>query len=194
MLEHAGRALAGHGISANTVTVTGFLIGFAAAISIVLDAFALGFILIGISRICDGLDGAVAKATAQTEFGGFLDILLDFAFYGLIPFAFIFADPYENGVAGGLLLLTLYINGASFLAFEAMAQKCNLSTDARGAKSLCFTAGLAEATETIAVFLAFCLFPQWFCEIAVIFALVCFYSALSRIMLVRIIFKREIQA
>ncbi|MCV9998947.1 CDP-alcohol phosphatidyltransferase family protein [Pararhizobium sp. YC-54] len=194
LLDRAGRALAGHGISANAVTVTGFLIGFAAAVSIVLDAFVVGFILIGISRICDGLDGAVARATEKTEFGGFLDILLDFAFYGLIPFAFIVADPYENGVAGGLLLLTLYINGASFLAFEAMAQKGCLSTDACGAKSLCFTTGLAEATETIAVFLAFCLFPQWFCEIAVIFALICFYTALSRIMLARIIFKREIPA
>ena len=85
--------------------------------------------------------------------------MLDFAFYGLIPFAFIFADPYENGVAGGLLLLSFYINGASFLAFSIMAEKRGLSTDIRGAKSLYFTTGLAEATETIAVFLAFCLFP-----------------------------------
>ncbi|WP_276119240.1 CDP-alcohol phosphatidyltransferase family protein [Pararhizobium qamdonense] len=190
-LDRAGRALAAYGFTANTVTVTGFLIGVAAAAAIVLDAYAAAFVLIGLSRICDGLDGAVARATQKTDFGGFLDIVLDFAFYGLIPFAFIFADPYENGVAGGLLLLSFYINGASFLAFSIMAEKRGLSTDIRGAKSLYFTTGLAEATETIAVFLAFCLFPHWFCEIAICFALVCFYTTVSRIILARTFFTGE---
>ena len=193
-LDRAGQALARRGIGANAVTMAGFLIGLAAALAIILDAFACGFILIGASRICDGLDGAVARATERTDFGGFLDIVLDFAFYGLIPFAFILADPYENGAAGGLLLLSFYINGASFLAFSVMAEKCGLVTEVRGAKSIYFTTGLAEATETIAVFLAFCLFPHWFSEIAVCFALVCFYTALSRIMLARTRFKAERQA
>ncbi|WP_349437116.1 CDP-alcohol phosphatidyltransferase family protein [Pararhizobium sp. A13] len=193
-LDRAGRALARRGISANTVTITGFLLGLAAAIAIVLDAFAWGFILIGASRICDGLDGAVARATDSTDFGGFLDIVLDFAFYGLIPFAFILADPYENGAAGGLLLLSFYINGASFLAFAVMAEKRGLATDARGAKSLYFTTGFAEATETIVVFLAFCLLPHWFSEIAIGFSLVCFYTALSRVILARTSFRTEKQA
>lgn len=193
-LDRAGRSLAVRGIGANAATITGFLIGLMAAIAIVLDAYAWAFVLIGVSRICDGLDGAVARATQQTDFGGLLDIVLDFAFYGLIPFAFILADPYENGVAGGLLLLSFYINGSSFLAFSIMAEKRGLATDVRGTKSLYFTTGLAEATETIAVFLAFCLFPQWFSEIAIIFAFVCFYTALSRIVLARASFKRESQA
>ena len=193
-LDRAGRSLAVRGIGANAATITGFLIGLMAAIAIVLDAYAWAFVLIGVSRICDGLDGAVARATQKTDFGGFLDIVLDFAFYGLIPFAFILADPYENGVAGGLLLLSFYINGSSFLAFSIMAEKRGLATDVRGTKSLYFTTGLAEATETIAVFLAFCLFPQWFSEIAIIFAFVCFYTALSRIVLARASFKRESQA
>lgn len=190
-LDRAGQRLAVRGIGADTVTIMGFVIGLAAGIAIVLDAYVWAFVLIGLSRICDGLDGAVARATRKTDFGGFLDIVLDFAFYGLIPFAFILADPYENGVAGGLLLLSFYVNGASFLAFSIMAEKRGLTTDARGAKSLYFTTGLAEATETIGVFLAFCLFPQWFCEIAVIFALVCFYTALSRIMLATQVFGRK---
>jgi phosphatidylglycerophosphate synthase len=193
-LDRAGQALARRGISANAMTITGFLLGLAAAIAIVLDAFAWGLILIGTSRICDGLDGAVARATGKTDFGGFLDIVLDFAFYGLIPFAFILADPYENGAAGGLLLLSFYINGASFLAFAVMVEKRGLATAAQGMKSLYFTTGLAEAKETSAVFLAFCLFPHWFSEIAIGFALVCFYTALSRIMLARANFRTETQA
>ncbi|MBB5533725.1 CDP-alcohol phosphatidyltransferase family protein [Rhizobium giardinii] len=185
-LDHAGQALARRGIGANTVAVTGFLLGLAAALAIVLDAFAWGFVLIGASRICDGLDGAVARATDRTDFGDFLDIVLDFAFYGLIPFAFILADPYENGAAGGLLLLSLYINGASCLAFAVMAGKGGLATEARRVKSLCFTTGL--------VFLGFCLLPHWFSEIAIGFSLVCFYTALSRVMLARARFRAETQA
>ena len=184
-MDRAGRALARRGVGANAVTLAGFAIGVAAAVAIVCDAFALGLLLILASRLCDGLDGAVARATAKTDFGGFLDIVLDFAFYGLVPFAFILHDPYENGMAGGLLLLSFYINGASFLAFAVIAEKRGLSTKARGEKSLYFTTGLAEASETIAVFLAFCLFPHWFPEIAIGFALICVYTTLSRIMLAR---------
>ncbi len=193
-LDQGGRFLAARGITANTVTIAGFLLGLAAAIAIIIDELMLAFILVSASRLCDGLDGAVARATAKTDFGGFLDIVLDFAFYGFIPFAFILSDPYENGAAGGLLLLAFYINGASFLAFAVMAEKRGLTTDVRGTKSLYFTTGLAEATETIAVFLAFCLFPYWFSEIAVLFALICFYTTLSRLMLARASFRDSVQA
>jgi phosphatidylglycerophosphate synthase len=190
-LDRAGKALARRGISANAMTIMGFLLGLAAAIAIVLDAFAWGFILIGASRACDGLDGAVARATKKMDLGGFLGIVLDFAFYGLIPFAFILADPYENGAAGGLLLLSFYIDGASFLAFAVMAEKRGLATHERGVKSFYFNTCLAEATETIAVFLAFCLLPHWFSEIAIGFSLVCFYTALSRVILARRVFTSE---
>jgi hypothetical protein len=61
-------------------------------------------------------------------------------------------------------------------------------------KSFYFTTGLAEATETIAVFLAFCLLPHWFSEIAIGFSLVCFYTALSRVILARRVFTSETQA
>ncbi|MBW9063543.1 CDP-alcohol phosphatidyltransferase family protein [Rhizobium herbae] len=193
-LDHAGQALARRGVGANTVAVTGFVLGLAAALAIVLDAFAWGFVLIGASRICDGLDGAVARATDRTDFGDFLDTVLDFAFYGLIPFAFVLADPYENGAAGGLLLLSLYINGASCLAFGVMVERGGLATDAQRVKLLSVTTGLAEATKTIAVFLAFCLLPHWFSEIAIGFSLVCFYTALSRVMLARARFRAETQA
>ena len=114
-----------------------------------------------------------------------LDIVLDFAFYGVIPFGFILADPAGQRLAGAVLLLSFYVNGSSFLAYAVMAEKRKLATDVRGPKSLYFTTGLAEATETIAVFLAFCLLPHWFSEIAYGFALCRFYTALSRIVLAR---------
>lgn len=181
VLDGVGNRLASAGVSPNAVSVAGFFIGVLAALAIVAGWFAAAAALTVASRACDGLDGAVARAqNRQTDFGGYLDIVLDFAFYGMIPFAFIVHDPEANGLAGGLLVLSFYVNGASFLAYATMAEKRSLTSEARGRKSLYFTTGLAEAGETLIVFVAACLFPTAFPPIAAIFAVICFYTALSR--------------
>lgn len=187
-LDRVGRWIAAAGIGADVVTLAAFAIGIAAAIAIVFGHFLVALCLILLSRALDGLDGAVARATRTTDLGGYLDIVLDFAFYGLIPFAFVAHDPVANGLAGGLLILSFYVNGASFLAYAIMAEKRALTTRGRGVKSLYFTTGLAEATETLIVFVAFCIFPGWFAALAMVFAVICFYTALSRIVLAMRVF------
>lgn len=182
-LNRAGRRLAEAGVTANMVTVLAFVVGLAAAIAIAFGLYWLGLVLILASRLGDGLDGAVARHTQKTDFGGYLDIVLDFAFYGLVPLGFVLADPASNALAGAVLILSFYVNGASFLAYAVMAERRGLTTEARGEKSLFFTTGLAEATETIAFFAAFCLFPAWFPALALVFAVLCFYTALSRIVI-----------
>jgi phosphatidylglycerophosphate synthase len=187
-LDRIGRFAATRGVSANAVTVAGFALGVAAALAIVTGYFGTALLLGIASRALDGLDGAVARATQPTDFGGYLDIVLDFAFYGLIPFAFVLYAPQANGVGGALLILSFYVNGASFLAYAAIAEKRALTSSARGVKSLYFTTGLAEASETVIVFALFCLFPAWFAPIAYVFAAICFYTALSRIVLAASLF------
>ena len=184
----AGRWLSDRGATPNGVTLAAFALGVAAAALIATHWFVLGGVVLVASRIGDGLDGWVARASGrQTDFGGFLDIVLDFAFYGVIPFAFALADPPANAVAAAFLVLTFYVNGASFLAYAQMAEK--RGTVERGSKSLLYTTGLAEATETISVFVAMCLFPAWFPWLAWGFGAVCLYTAFSRIMLARETFR-----
>ncbi len=182
-LTRIGNKLALLGVTADAVTWAGFGIGVLAALAISWQFYLSGLVLLLASRLADGLDGAVARATKKTDLGGYLDIVLDFAFYGLIPLGFVFADPGANAVAGAVLLLSFYVNGSSFLAYAIMAERRGMDTDRRGAKSLYFTTGLAEATETLAVFAAFCLWPAHFAVIAWVFAAVCFYTAASRIVL-----------
>ena len=183
-----GRWLSERGATPNGVTVAAFAAGLAAAALIAVHWFAAGAIVLLLSRLGDGLDGWVARASGrQTDFGGFLDIVLDFAFYGAIPFAFALANPQENAVPGAFLVLTFYVNGASFLAYAQMSEK--RGTVERGSKSLLYTTGLAEATETIAVFIAMCLFPAAFGWLAWGFGAVCLYTAFSRIMLAREAFR-----
>jgi phosphatidylglycerophosphate synthase len=182
-LDSLGERLAKAGISANAVTIIACIIGLAAAAAIAAGLFWLGLALLLVSRLGDGLDGAVAKVNGRTDLGGYLDIVLDFLFYGAIPVGFVLADPSANAIAGAVLVFSFYVNGSSFLAYAIMAERRKLATDARGAKSLFFTTGLAEASETIAVFVAFCLFPDWFPLLAYAFAALTFYTALSRMVL-----------
>ncbi len=187
-LDAGGRRIAALGVTANSVTITGCIIGLAAAFAIWQHYYVVGLVLLLASRLCDGLDGAIAKVTEPTDFGGFLDIVLDFVFYGAIPLGFILADPSANGVAGSVLIFSFYVNGTTFLAYAIMAEKQDMVSTERGEKSLYFTTGLAEGTETIAVLSAFCLFPQHFSIVAYIYAGICFYTALSRIILANRVF------
>jgi len=140
--------------------------------------------------VADGLDGAVARATQKTDFGGYLDIVCDFALYGAIPLAFVIRDPAANGVAGAVVLWSFYVNGASFLGFAILAAKQGMQTTTRGEKSLYFTAGLLEGTETIVFFVALCLWPAWFAPLAYGFGALCLVTALSRVLLAQRVFGR----
>lgn len=180
-LDGAGAALARRGLSADAVTLLAFVTGLLAVLAASLGWFLAALVLMLLSRLGDGLDGAVARHTCRTDRGGFLDITLDFAFYGAFPFGFVLFDPAANGLAGAALLLSFYVNGASFLAFAVMAEKRGMASTARGPKSLFFTTGLAEATETILAFALMCLFPAWFPTIAWAFAAVTAYTTLSRL-------------
>lgn len=187
-LDRTGAWLAARGVRADHVTVSACLLGLAAAGLVATGHMIPALVLIIVSRIGDGLDGSVARATRRTDFGGYLDITLDFVFYGAIPLGFVIHDPAANGLAGAALIFSFYVNGASFLAYAIVAEKRGLSTDARGAKSIYFTTGLAEASETFIVFALFCLWPAGFAPVAWVFAAICLYTALSRVMQARAVF------
>ena len=182
-LNVVGAQLAKTGISANAVTGVGLALGIVAAVLIALGNVQAGLWVLLLSRVADGLDGAVARATQKTDFGGYWDIVADFFFYGAIPVAFVVLDPSANAVAGALLLLSFYFNGGTFLGYAILAEKHKLQTAQRGSKSLYFTTGLLEGTETIAFFVACCIWPQHFGIMAYLFAAACFYTAFARILL-----------
>jgi phosphatidylglycerophosphate synthase len=189
LMEIAAARVASAGVTANQVTVAGWGIGLAAAAAIALQWYLVGLALFLLNRLGDGLDGAIARLKGSTELGGYLDIVLDFAVYGAIPLGFILADPSANAMAGAVLVVSFYVNGASFLAFSAIAARLGMETRVRGPKSIYFTTGLAEGTETILFFVLFCLFPQWFAPLALVFAAMCFWTAFWRVMEARRLFR-----
>ena len=180
-LNAVGTSLARRGVWANLVTIIGLALGLIAAGFVTVDAHALALVFILLSRIADGLDGAIARASQKTDFGGYLDITCDFLFYGAIPMAFVIADPSVNGAAGAILLTSFYFNGASFLGYAILAEKRGLETAAQGVKSLYFSNGLLEGTETIGFFVLLCLFPASFPLLALIFGALCFLTGALRL-------------
>ena len=180
-LDRIARRLARHGIGADALTFTGLAVGWVGAGAIGLQAFWLGAALILASRLLDGLDGAVARATTPTDRGGFLDISLDFLFYPAIPLAFAVAAPAANALAAAVLLAAFVGTGTSFLAFATIAAKRGLSSVDYPDKSFYFLGGLTEATETLAFFVAMCLWPQHFATLAFLFAAMCAVTIATRI-------------
>lgn len=187
-LNAVATVLAGTGLSANAVTVLGFLLGLAGAVAIALGHIWLGLILILANRALDGLDGALARKLGPTDFGGFLDIVLDFLFYSSIPLAFAVLAPGDNAVAAAFLIFSFMGTGSSFLAFATVAAKHGLSTEIRGRKSFYYLGGLTEGAETIAFFTACCIFPEHFALLAYIFGALCWVTTATRITAARTAF------
>ena len=181
VMTRGARGLVRLGVGADAISFTGFAIGLAAAAAIAFQQYVAGLALLLLSRLLDGLDGAVARATTPTDRGGFLDITLDFLFYAAIPLAFAIADPATNALPAAVLLASFMGTGSSFLAFAAVAEKRGLTDTALPGKSFYFLGGLTEATETIAAFAAMCLWPQWFAPIAYGFAVLCGVTIALRI-------------
>ncbi|CAK1744213.1 CDP-alcohol phosphatidyltransferase family protein [Vibrio crassostreae] len=180
-LNQSAKVLNQIGITANQTTLFGFLAGCLAFPALAFQQYewALGFIVF--NRVCDGLDGALARIQGISDAGGFLDISLDFLFYSLIPFGFVIANPEHNAIAGAFLIFSFIGTGSSFLAFAVMAGKRGIENPVYKHKSLYYMSGLTEGTETIACFIAFCIWPQHFAVIAYTFGATCWLTTFMRI-------------
>lgn len=182
-LNAAAGMLARGGVGADAVTAASVACGLACAAAIAVGLDGLALLLLALGRIGDGLDGAIARVTQRTDRGGLADIVGDFVFYGAVPLAFALRAPDANALAAAWLLFSFYVNGASFLAYAAIAAKRGLTTEVRGPKSIYFTAGLAEGTETILVFVAMILLPELFTTLAIAFGVVCIVTAGARVVI-----------
>jgi phosphatidylglycerophosphate synthase len=178
-LNAVGRVLAGAGVSANGLTFAGLALGLAAAGAIALGQIGWGLALIIANRLLDGLDGAVARVRGPTDLGGYFDIVADFAFYVSVPLGFGILSS-ANTLPALVLVASFVLTGVSFLAFAVIAGKRGATTEAHGRKSFFYSTGLAEGAETIAVFIAMCLMPEWFGAIAYAYAALCVLTVVQR--------------
>ena len=180
LLNPIGRGLVTLGFTANQVTMIGAAFGLIAAGCVAAGLFypALWFVIA--NRVIDGLDGAVARASRSSDFGGYLDIVSDFIFYSAIPLAFAVAQP-ETALAAAFLIFSFIGTATSFLGFAILAEKHQVTTQIRGKKAFYYLGGLTEGTETILLFLAMLVWPDYFSVMAIIFGILCWLTTGTRV-------------
>ena len=166
-------------ISPDVITYFGMALGLAGAISAWQRLWIPALILWLLSRLADGIDGSLARRRiaaggVKNPAGGYLDIMSDFTVYG----SFVIGVAHGSGqsyLPFLFVLLAYYLNGTSFLAFSSIGEKEGVRLE--DGRSLSFIYGLAEATETILVHSAWCIFPSGAGRIASIWAVIVFISA-----------------
>ena len=180
VLNPIGRGLVVLGITANQVTMVGVAFGLIAAGCVAAGLFYPAFWFVIANRIIDGLDGAVARASRSSDFGGYLDIVSDFIFYSAVPLAFAVARP-ETALAAAFLIFSFIGTATSFLGFAILAAKHHVTSQISGKKAFYYIGGLTEGTETILLFLAMLVWPDYFNHMAIIFGILCWVTTGTRI-------------
>ena len=174
-------------LSASQITITGFIFGLMMCLFIFLELFFLAIFFLILNRICDGLDGVMARLTAPTYLGAYLDIVLDFIFYSAFILIFGLIDS-SNIVISCLLLFSYICTGTTFLAQAVIQPKLDLiqkdeSLDIDIPKSIYYSAGLIEGSETILFMILCLLFPNLYFFFGLTFTILCLITALSRILI-----------
>ncbi|MFW5695328.1 MAG: CDP-alcohol phosphatidyltransferase family protein, partial [Alkalispirochaeta sp.] len=128
-------------LSPNAITGISLLPGLAAAVLAGAALWGWAIAAFAVNRVLDGLDGIVARARdTQTDFGGYLDIMADFAVYAAIPIGVwlgatdagvstVVADgrPAQSAITTALpvvvLLAIFYLNAASWMYLSALIER-----------------------------------------------------------------------
>ncbi|MEO5833658.1 MAG: CDP-alcohol phosphatidyltransferase family protein [Nakamurella sp.] len=177
-LDAIGARLAAAGVAPLTVTGLGWVAGLGACVAVGFGAWTVGLVLWLANRLLDGLDGPVARHRGATDLGGFLDIVADFSIYAGFVVAVGVAVP-DARVAALVLLSAYYVSGTAFLALSSLIERRGGETG--DGRSLRFVGGLAEGTETVVVYVLFCLWPAHAAVIAWVFAGAVWITAAQRV-------------
>ena len=104
-----------------------------------------------ISRVADGLDGAVARHQGvASDRGGLVDMVFDTIGYAVIPLGIAAGlDTQAAWITAAVLLATFYVNAMSWTYVAALLEKRGSTGSVT---SITMPRGLVEGTETIVFF------------------------------------------
>lgn len=150
--------LAATGITPNQLTLLTFVIALGGAACLALGWPRVGLAIWLVSRVGDGLDGALARATSRrTPFGAYLDITLDMAAYSAMVLAFSRLYPAQGLVWASILTAYVIVITTTLALSDAAttADRRVSGTD----RTFQFTPGIAEAGETSVMYGLWVVFP-----------------------------------
>ena len=121
----------------------------------------------------------------QDDFGGYLDILLDFTAYAAIPLGFGLGAASQNiYLALAFLLSTYYLNTASWMYLAAILEK-RATRNPETATTIVMPAGLIGGFETIIFYSLFFILPQYLLHLFIVFSALIFITVTQRLIWAR---------
>lgn len=162
----------GSRVSPLAVTLAGLVVGLGAAVLVARAAYVAGLVCWLANRLLDGLDGTLARSQgASSDFGGYVDIVVDFVVYATIPIAFVLAVPtVATSLAALSLLACFYVNAASWMYLAAILERRDAGARSRDElTTITMPEGLVGGTETVLLYTTFFLWPE---RVAPLFLLV----------------------
>jgi phosphatidylglycerophosphate synthase len=172
----------------NQITIIGFFFGIVMCFLIFIHSYLLAILFLFINRLCDGLDGVMARQTSPSPLGAYLDIILDFIIYA--AFILVFSLQNEINLLTGVFLLFSYIcTGTTFLTQAIIQPQLDYSQQDHDdvkdeiPKSFIYASGLIEGSETI-FFMFICLIlPKAFPILGFLFGMLCLITAIARVII-----------
>ena len=177
-LDAAAGRLARRGFSPGALTLVGLVFGIACCIAALNEAWIPALVLWLANRAFDGLDGALARRREPSDLGGMLDFVADSVVYAGFPVAVAVALP-DARVAALVLLATYLVNNVALLSYSSILEK--RETPGGDGRSLRFTGGLTEGTETVIFYSLVCLIPAHAATIFWVFAAMVAFTILQRV-------------
>lgn len=165
----------------NQITLFSFILGIFCFIFLSQGNTYIALILFILNRFFDGIDGALARLKEPSDLGGFYDIISDFLIYALLPFGFILFDN-NNFLSMSFLLTSFIATCSTFLTTAWIFEKKKIKIEQLSKKSFFYSEGLIEGAETIILFILMFVFYEVASFIAWIFALLCFLTAIIRVL------------
>jgi phosphatidylglycerophosphate synthase len=155
----------------NAISLVAFMCGVGAAAAAWQRRYGVALCLWLANRALDGIDGTLARVqNAQSDFGGYLDILLDFGIYALIPIGLVAGAPTPGAwQAAVVMLATFYINAASWMYLAAILERRSVAPGPHADRTtVTMPPGLIAGAETFIFYTIFIICPT---RLALLFVL-----------------------
>ena len=165
-LDPLAAGMAGLGINATTITLVGFMMGLGGIAFLITEEYATALVFLALNRLCDILDGMLARVKGPTAIGGFLDATLDLLIYAMIPFAFALVRQ-QNALAAAFLLMGFVVAAVPVLASRIFSPQRSWDED--------FV--LCGHTENFVLVILLCIVDRsYFTPLAYFYGSLCFLS------------------
>lgn len=169
-------------VSPTAISLIGLIVALLAAWSAYRQIYFAACAFWIFNRVLDGLDGLLARLhNKQSDFGGYVDILIDFVAYAALPIGLVAGSPSsERYLALAFMLASFYINTASWMYLAAILEKRAAHT-ADTDTTIIMPAGLIGGFETIIAISIFTLFPVYIALLYSIFGILVFFTIFQRV-------------